>query len=330
MKDKKVRVNKDKDIKIYNKLAKAKYAMNLSEQKLFLYAIRNIDQNAREFPESKIRMVDFAEYADLDIKQLYKDIDNMSTRLMQVVIHVEDSKGKNREWTKYNLTTRCDYDSGVITFKFNDDMKPFLLGLQNHYFKQAPEIMGFRSWYAFRLYDFLKSHSYKDKSITIEVDWLKTVLDIEYKYKNFTNFKLRVIEPAIKEINQYSDIEVKSCDYIRKGRAVKELVFDVQVESKSKDYSNMLVGMYNTEEFKRRIGLTPKALTDMQIIELYEISTIVFSNYRDMDDLYEYMRLNYDYTKERVTHSNRYPYYKKALSEDYSNAIPQIMTGHYI
>ena len=330
MNNKKKEVNKNKDIKLYNKLARAKYAMNISEQKLFLYAVRNIDQDAKEFPESKINISDFAEYADLDIKQLYKDINKMSTRLMQVVIHVEDSGSNKKKWTKYTLTHRCDYDDGVIIFRFNDDMKPFLLGLQRHYFKQAPEIMGFRSWYAFRLYDLLKSQSYQNKGIVVEVDWLKTILDIEEKYSDFTNFKKRVITPAINEINKYSDIEILLCEPIRKGKAVKELSFDVRVEGRDKQYDDLLTGMHDTEEFKKRIGLTPKVLTDMQIIELYEVAVMTFTNHRDMNDLYEYMRINYEYTKDRVTHSNRYPYYKKAIEEDYANAIPQIISGYNI
>lgn len=328
MKSKSIQV-KNKEIKIYNKLANAKYAMNASEQKLFLYAIRNIDQDANEFPVSQIKLIDFARYADLDEIRLYKDIDKMTTRLMQVIIHVEDSTTEDG-WAKYNLTKNCKYSKGIITFGFYHEMKPFLLGLQKHYFKQAPEIMGFSSWYSFRLYDILKSQAYKTNEIEVNIGWLKGILGIEEKYPDFTSLRRRVIDPAKEEINEHSDINIEK--YIKKlnGRSVESLTFFIKIDDKGKTYSDMLIGLYDTNEFKKRIGLTPKALTDMEIIELYEISISVFSNHRDMNDLYEYMRLNYKYTKEKKPHGNPYYYYKKAIENDYAKAIPQIMTGHLI
>lgn len=317
-----------KAIKLPNKLAQAKYAMNVSEQKLYLYAIRNIDQSADGFPESRINLLDFAKYADLEETRLYRDINKVTDRLMQVIIYVPADKSK---WEKYNLTKNCQYENGVITFQFNDDMKPLLLGLSKHYFKQAPEIMGFTSWYSFRLYDLFKSQAYKGESVTVDIDWLKAILGIEGKYDRYTNFKSRVITPSIREINKYSDIRV-SQQTPKQGVAVKTLVFDVVNHGGviEKEYAEMLQGMYNMEEFKLKIGLTPKIFTDIQIIELYEVSVEKFPSADDMEEYYEYMRLNYEYTRERVKHGSPYSYYKKALESDYAHAISQIKTGYYI
>lgn len=313
--------------KISNKLAKAKYAMNASEQKLFLYAIRNVDQSADGFPESKFNILDFAKYADLDETRLYKDIEKMTTSLMKTIIHIEDDFDRNK-WIKYNLTKKCKYNDGVIVFRFNDDMKSLLLGLQKHYFKQAPEIMGFSSWYSFRMYDFIKSETYKNKAIQISINRLKTILDIEDKYPNFRDLRRRVIDPAIEEINKHSDISV-SYERIKKGRSVIALEFESTSEA-VEEYTELLVGMYDIQEFKEKIGLTPKALSDVQIIELYDITASAFTQYRDMEDLYEYMRINYRYTKEQKPHGNPYYYYKKALKNDYAKAIPQILAEYLI
>lgn len=320
--------DKNKEIKLPNKLAHAKYAMNVSEQKLYLYAIRNIDQSAEGFPESRINLLDFAKYADLEETRLYKDINKMTTRLMQVIIYVPKDKNK---WEKHNLTKNCKYNNGVITFQFNDDMKPLLLGLSKHYFKQAPEIMGFTSWYSFRLYDLFKSQAYKNEPLVVDISWLKTILGIEGKYEDYSNFRRRVIDPSVKEINQYSDIQV-SYRKPKVGVPVTNMTFDI-VNHKGvaeKEYAEMLQGMYDMEEFKSRIGLTPKIFTDIQIIELYEVSSEKFASADNMDDLYEYMRLNYIYTRERVKHGSPYSYFKKALQNDYAHAMSQIMTGYYI
>lgn len=314
-------------IKIHNKLAKAKYAMNVSEQKLFLYAIRNIDQAADGFPESKFSITAFSNYADLEITRLYKDIDKMATSLMRTIIHIEDDYKKNK-WIKHNLTQTCKYDGGNILFEFNEDMKPLLLGLQKHYFKQAPEIMGFSRWYSFRIYDLIKSQIYKDTDVEVDIDRLKTMLDIEDKYASFTNLKKRVIDPAVKEINTHSDIKV-SYSKKTKGNTVVSIIFEV-TNVIEENYTDVLTGMYNIQEFKEKIGLTPKALTDTQIIELYDTTVKIFTKYRDMEDLYEYMRMNYVYTKEKKPQGNPYYYYKKAIEHDYANAISQILTGYTV
>ena len=46
----------DKPIKIHNGLADARYSMNMAEQKLFIFAIKNINQNNRGFAESSFNI----------------------------------------------------------------------------------------------------------------------------------------------------------------------------------------------------------------------------------------------------------------------------------
>lgn len=324
-------VNKN-PIRIHNKLAEAKYVMNVSEQKLFLYAIRNMDQSGEGFPESTFSIKSFAEYSGLEETRLYKDIEKMTTRLMQVIIHIKDDLDENK-WVKHNLTKTCRYDNGYITFKFNDDMRPFLLQLQTHYFKQALSVMGFSSWYSFRIYDLLKSRIYMNKDIKIEVDWLRSILDIEEKYRDFYGLNTRVIKPSIEEINAYSDIHV-SYERIKKGCKIVALNFTVKCNGTTNyaedEVALSLPGLYNMNKFREEIGLGPKTITDMQIIKLYEISVAVFTEYRSMDDLYRYMELNYKYTRKQKPHGNPYYYYKKSLENDYAKAIPQILNDYII
>jgi superfamily II DNA helicase RecQ len=42
-------------------------------------------------------------------------------------------------------------------------------------------------------------------------------------YENFKDLRIRVIEPAHKEINEFSDISIVNIEYIKKGRAVSEV-----------------------------------------------------------------------------------------------------------
>lgn len=312
----------DKPIKIHNGLASARYSMNISEQKLFIFAIKNINQNSKGFPESKFNISDFAKYADLDVRNLYKEIDTMTENIMKTLVHVRHSSDPDK-WVKYNLTSKCEYDKGNITFRFNNDMKSLLLRLQKHYFLQAPEVLTFRSWYSIRIYDLLKSKMYIDKTVEISLDELKTILDIENKYERFSNLKTRVIDVAVDEINDRSDI-VTHCENIFKGRSVHGLRFYTF------NKENRQESLMDIDRIKIGAGLENVCFSSQQIEELYEESFLKFRTYRNEDDLLNYMRINFEYTMEKKPSDSIYGYYKKALKNDYAKAIPQVLTGYLI
>jgi len=72
---------------------------------------------------------------------------------------------------------------------------------------------------------------YRDFSL----DTLRKYLQIEQgTYENFKDFRIRVIETAIKEINDYSDISIVSVEYIKTGRAVTDVKITAEPKNESK------------------------------------------------------------------------------------------------
>lgn len=67
-----------------------------------------------------------------------------------------------------------------------------------------------KSFYAIRLYELLKSDFYKETTEYIEymVQDLRQFFECENKYKLFADFRKKVIDTAIVEINNKSDIEI--------------------------------------------------------------------------------------------------------------------------
>lgn len=313
-----------KPVKLHNSLAVAKYSMNASEQKLFIFALRNLNQNNENFIESKFNLTDFANYAGLEITRLYKDIDEMTDRIMQTIIYIHNRD--KTKWVKHNLTRKCSYDKGVVTFRFNDDMKPLLLQLQEHYFLQSPSVMRFKSWYSIRIYDLLKSTSFSNNIVEVTIDELKTILDLEGKYNRISSFKDRVVDVAVKEINDFSDITT-TYENIYSGRRIEGLRFFVQREDKS---NKSLFGvMYDVSLFREKIGLDKYTFSDSQIETLYTIAVEKYTTYKDMNDILLYMKMCYDYTK-KMDPKDEYNYYKRVLANDYNNAIAQINTRNFI
>lgn len=309
-------------IKIHNDLAMAKYRMTLAEQKLFIYAVKNINQEDNCFVETVFYVGDFARDTGLDLKYAYDEMDSMTTSIMRTVITIKNTED---EWVKYNLTRKCHYKSGKIIFHFNQEMKSFLLQLKEHYFLQDPAVITFKSWYSIRLYDIFKSQLYKNKDFIIELDELKEKLGLEESYKRFNNFREKVVDVAVSEINDNSDIKV-CYEKQTQGRKVVGLSF--HVETNIDEYLMNITYTNNVQAIRNKAKLNSTNFSDSQVFKLYECAIERFWKHRDEDDLCQYICINYQYTKDRKSNSNIYGYLKTCVENDYANAIPQILLDY--
>jgi len=84
-----------------------------------------------------------------------------------------------------------------------------------------------KSQYSLRLYEILKSYENFHKKI-FEIDDLKKKLSAEH-YTLFADFQRNVIDIAIREINDLSDINV-SYKIIKESRRFTKIEFKIEIE----------------------------------------------------------------------------------------------------
>jgi plasmid replication initiation protein len=77
--------------------------------------------------------------------------------------------------------------------------------------------------YAIRLYELLMQWKTTGKR-EIEIDWLKKQFEIEDKYAAIKDLKKRIIDPAVKDINEHSNFNVV-WEQRKTGRRVTHLTF---------------------------------------------------------------------------------------------------------
>ncbi len=77
--------------------------------------------------------------------------------------------------------------------------------------------------FAIRLYELLMQLKTTGKR-EIEIDWLKKQFQLDESYDRMNNFKARVIDPAVSDINTHSNYEV-SWTQRKTGRRVTHLTF---------------------------------------------------------------------------------------------------------
>ena len=79
-------------------------------------------------------------------------------------------------------------------------------------------ILSLKSRYSIRLYELFRSYAYQNKK-EFEIDRLRGLLCVE-NYELYHDFKRRILDKAIAEINQYTDLKVKFKP-VNKGKSHK-------------------------------------------------------------------------------------------------------------
>ena len=196
-------------VKANSLIQKSRYKLSLQEQKIILYLISKIMPNDTELKEYKFSIIEFCELCGIDyqqnkqthayIKQVIKNLADKSEW-----IELDEVETLIRWIAKARITKR----SGIITIKLDEDLIPYLLELKKNYTKyQLQNIIPMKSKYGIRLYELLKSYLNLGK-VRFSIEELKIRLD-STNYTNLKDFKRRVLEPALKDIEVYSDLTVE-------------------------------------------------------------------------------------------------------------------------
>jgi len=102
--------------------------------------------------------------------------------------------------------------------------------------------LAMKSQYSIRLYELLKSYEYQRKRI-FDIEELKLRLSAEH-YKRFPDFKRKVLDRALEEINTLSDLDV-TYTIIKESRRFAKIEFTMMV---IKDINKRLKTWSNIEK----------------------------------------------------------------------------------
>jgi plasmid replication initiation protein len=116
------------------------------------------------------------------------------------------------------------------------------------------------SIYSVRLYELLVQWVAAKNTPLFELEKFRDQLGIEaHEYKRMGNFKLRVLDLAVKEINEKSDIKV-SYSQVKKGRTITGFKFKILAKDKPKKANLEDIRDLNTADMFTVEGLNDKQL----------------------------------------------------------------------
>lgn len=217
-----------------NALVEASYDLSAKEHKLLLIAMAEIRKDQTSFYEQVFSVQDLAELLDFSRSSAYSELDRISSGLMRKQVEIRDDD--TGEWTKYQWVTKAYCRNGQFGIRFNDELKPYLLGLVGHFtMYELARALKMPSNYAIRLYELLKQYEgfgqrtfSLDPKATAKESWksFPKVMGYDPKsYPRFSNLNQRVLTPAITQVKELTDIKVLEYRVIRFNRKPVALAF---------------------------------------------------------------------------------------------------------
>lgn len=238
-------------------MAKLNHGLTLNQMQLLAFAIYSTQQNG----STEFHKVDFERKFGIEKYQTVHAKQD-AQKVMSIMFSVEDLENNYFEY--WNVFSSIKYKEGLFTFRWNEEFIPHILELKDKYITTDLTIASkFKSSFTWTLYDYIKGH-YNFWYKNISKDGLLKLFGVENTKtytENTAQFKRAVLDRAIKEINQYTELDV---------------TYDVEKEGRS------IVGF----KLKWSNGSTFTSATKKQIKELKSMVDIVF------EDMFEYMNLD--------------------------------------
>lgn len=225
-----------------NALINASYTLDLAEQRLILLSIieaRNTKQGITQDTLLEIHASSYAKQFNINDKTAYTVVKEASKGLFDRYVTYHDKNPKNGKDRSFHCRwidkTGIEPDSGVVYIRFTSDVIPLITRLESHFTSyEIDRVANLTSSYAIRLYEILISWREVGKTPKYEIEDLRSKLGVEPKqYKQMCNFKARVLELAIGQINQHTDITVKYNQY-KQGRVITALSFSFKPKKSDK------------------------------------------------------------------------------------------------
>jgi plasmid replication initiation protein len=266
-----------------NALIDASYNLELTEQRLILLAILNARETGHGIDANSVLRIhasDYMSHFDVDKHASYEALKNAVTNLFgrQFSYTEKDELTGKLKHVRSRWVQKIAYidDAGVLELAFTMDVVPLITRLEQHFTSyQLEQVAQLTSKYAIRLYELIIAWREVGKVPVISLKDLRFKLGVEdNEYPTMDNFKRRVLDPSIKQINKYTDITA-GYDQHKAGRVITGFSFYFKqnkpkktekpaATQKQKPQNNQL-DLLNNDTIKRFNGLSKeqqKAIID--------------------------------------------------------------------
>lgn len=322
-------------------LVEATSKMDIHEFRVFMTMLTMVLPDDEDFVEYEIRTQDIIKlYSLSDDGRYYEAIREAADRLFnkRFIIFEKKEDGEIYKTTIHLIDETSEpvkvSEQNRIRLKFNPKLKPYLLQLQREYLTiDVRNIANIQSPNSVKLYLILK-HQYNlgNRRVKYSVERLREILAIsDDEYPLYGNFKQKIIQKGIKDLEKYTDLVVVKFEEEKAGRAIDAVVFFIAEKEVSRlletttkkltrqviksSNGNVVVSTHTPEEFYENKENLIADVVETNIIE-------------DFDNLYEKVK-QHKVTKATLQKwLNEFPFEQVKLGIDY--VLERIKDGESI
>lgn len=304
-----------------NILINASYNLEVTEQRLVLLSIigaRETGQGITADSKLQISASDYAIRFNVTKEAAYSALKSAVNNLFERKFSFKDiHKGTNKEIVvKSRWVSRIAYidDLALLEITFAPDVVPLITRLEKHFTSyQLRQVSQITSKYGIRLYELLISWRESGKTPIFELGEFRHKLGIaDNEYQKMVNFKNRVLEQAINQINEVTDILVKYEQH-KQGRSI--VGFSFTFKQKEKDQKQSAQSFQTIKLSNAQIDMLGNKLA-----KLPELSFLAVGN-ESYDSLAEKIKKMLRNPKQQ---SIFYPHFKNIGFDIKGNAINSI------
>lgn len=227
-----------------NSLIDASFNLSLVEQRLMLLAIveaRELDKLSPDTP-IEVKATAYRDQYKVDKSESYKQLADATKQLFnRQFSYIDKYKGEDCI-TVARWVNRASYlnDKGTVILYMSSEVISMISRLEANFTQYLLEqVSEFKSKHSIRLYELLIKYRDIGNSKKYTVDELRRKLGLEdNEYSTMSNFKSRVLDVAVKEINKSdnTDIQIKY-DQFKEGRAISHILFKLGKKKEKKPKS---------------------------------------------------------------------------------------------
>lgn len=295
-----------------NRLIQASYSLGLVEQRLMLLAIVGARETGDGITAESlltVRAEDYAKHFNVERQAAYMALSDAVETLFnrRATIDIYDKRKDKMRPMVVRWVTAMQYEENEasVTLRFGHEVVPLITKLEEQFTSyELKQIAGLSSAYAIRLYELLMQWKITGKTPIFELYMFRNQLGIlDSEYQRMFDFKRYVLDLAIKQINEHTDITVKYEQH-KQGRSIAGFSFIFKqgkkslkiLEEKSKPVkkpAEPLRNAWNTPEnslFKTLYAKCPtltreyvENLAKTQNKSIHDLLNIMFMEYAKVD-----------------------------------------------
>ena len=228
-----------------NTLIEASYTLNLVAQRLIVLAIikaRNQGELSKVGGIHRITAIEYQAHFVCTLQTAYESLKSACESLYEseFVWLGKDEQGDPQKNTS-RFVQRATYNEGkgFVEVMFGNDIIPLITRLSKEYTEyELIQIRNLNSVYALRVFEMLMQWKILGKTPLVTIEDLRSRLGIAgHQYKLMSNFKKRVLDLAINEINEHTDITASYKQH-KQGKAITGFTFTFKKKKEPKQIAN--------------------------------------------------------------------------------------------